>query len=352
MSFVSRPEKHSPFSPSISGSMEEWQCVISDPAVPISAPTPQSLPTCDDQVSDSNMSGRKYPDVREAWMPDRSGNVLASTMVASEDAVNQTIPRFSDDQWNYIFMKSEPGNDLDFSPAEAPMVNTVNAQEAFGPSPLEPNMENLMIRYSICYRTTYATDIRFRELEAKINQMNEPHNARINEIERLHDSQILLYKTHGLMAIKGVGDEVGRLRDRVAQVESALIKRCQKVHASCHYSKRADRHKGVKDASTTNSMDHLSHSTTMCTSTYQTLPTYGHPPYDPAMSGQNILGVPETMNSCYVPDFMPSFVLPELRLEENQMKAQFEAQLEKDAVEINQMQTEFKAQIIRNQRNC
>ncbi|KAI7975072.1 hypothetical protein EIK77_002367 [Talaromyces pinophilus] len=176
--------------------MEEWQCVISDPAVPISAPTPQSLPTCDDQVSDSNMSGRKYPDVREAWMPDRSGNVLASTMVASgtpprlclacdscrrsrkkcsgdqpcdrchrlkrscaykrgrvyeiqqkvsvtEDAVNQTIPRFSDDQWNYIFMKSEPGNDLDFSPAEAPMVNTVNAQEAFGPSPLEPNMENV-----------------------------------------------------------------------------------------------------------------------------------------------------------------------------------------------------------------
>lgn len=92
-------------------------------------------------------------------------------------------------------------------------------------------------------------------------------------------------------------------------------------------------------------MDHLSHSTTICTSTYQTLPAYGHPPYDPAMSGQNILGVPETMNSCYVPDsIMPSFVLPELRLEENQMRAQFEAQLEKNTVEINQMQTQFKAQ--------
>jgi hypothetical protein len=97
-------------------------------------------------------------------------------------------------------MGSEPGNDLTSPAAEAPMVNTVNAQEDFGdlelatafqteprngkqkeraPSPLEPNMENvhepdenlrrldtleqnvselLQCEYSQCFNLKFSTD--------------------------------------------------------------------------------------------------------------------------------------------------------------------------------------------------
>jgi hypothetical protein len=63
---------------------------------------------------------------------------LQACTPVTEDAANLSLTReFSDEEWNHIFMRSETGNDLTF-PAlgEAPTVNMVYAQEAFGE--LEP----------------------------------------------------------------------------------------------------------------------------------------------------------------------------------------------------------------------
>lgn len=65
-------------------------------------------------------------------------------------------------------------------------------------------------------------NIQLKKLEARIQEMDKSHNAKIKEIEQLHNNQVLLYKTHGVTAIEEVVNEVDRLRARVAQIEGAL----------------------------------------------------------------------------------------------------------------------------------
>lgn len=166
---VIQPDNHSPSSPSIrSGSLEAL-------AQQSLSGCHQSSPTSDSQVRDryildrnSNslraangfMSGASPPrlrvpcdDCRRAEkkcsqlcdtghefkrIPNERGKVYETRrkvgkVSVTEDAVNQDLTRkFSDDEWNDIFKKSEPGNDLASSPTEAPIVHTGYPQETLG----------------------------------------------------------------------------------------------------------------------------------------------------------------------------------------------------------------------------